>query len=551
MKRNKIIYHLDLLATNVEPATVWLWALNGGGIKHHGSNIVELLHTCKAIASNKTKHTTKEFHFYNLEYCGSFLLDFLLNLGYKAIDVEGKAYPKAFEFRYISIQRLVYSFVVNYDGCVLVFRSSNKYLSGTLDKWADSHNIEIKPLPSLETKPTTLKQEWVDEIYKRTEIARLSQITAYSLGLTKNTAASNALAFWKQLNAGKWQAWTCFDKRDYRECIDAYRGGVTKTNKRYEYVELHNIQGYDVISMYGGEMYERNLPFGRCKEYAGETFARGKDRFIDGGLSIIFFTRFKCKIKEGCNSFVALNGEYLDEYDTPCTLSSVDYQILRDSFDIEIEQCERVYFWAPECTTNAMFKSYIDHWFNIKNASTGAIRLLAKIMLNALYGKFGTKPHHIYAIPYLDDGGVVNYQLKGVTTEGFYMPIAIFIASYARKKLYKTIKACGNENWIYCDTDSIYTRTPLDPQICGNSLGMWKLEHYITRAFFTLPKRYKYEFIDSDNNTVIEVVFAGMPKQHFIGMGWDEIILKNYNLKKRVYTSAQGGKILQEVTISI
>lgn len=91
---------------------------------------------------------------------------------------------------------------------------------------------------------------------------------------------------------------------------------------------------------------------------------------------------------------------------------------------------------------------------------------MAKLMLNALYGKFATSLDVQSKMPYLSEDEVVHYSLtEKEQKDGIYIPMGSFITAYAREKTIRTSQAIkdysiqkyGQDMYIYSDTDSIHT----------------------------------------------------------------------------------------------
>lgn len=120
-----------------------------------------------------------------------------------------------------------------------------------------------------------------------------------------------------------------------------------------------------------------------------------------------------------------------------------------------------------------MFSKYIDKWVKVKNDATlsgnKGLRTLAKLMLNALYGKLATSLETKSKYPYLGEDGIVHYETSEIQEKkGIYLPAGTFITSYARNKTIRTsqaimdysIKKYGKNLYIYSDTDSIHCLLP-------------------------------------------------------------------------------------------
>jgi DNA polymerase type B, organellar and viral len=207
--------------------------------------------------------------------------------------------------------------------------------------------------------------------------------------------------------------------------------------------------------------------------------------------------------------------------------------------------------------TRDLFKSYIRTFLKIKaecsgydgkdideyieryNAKTGVLlektkikankgmKLIAKILLNSLWGKFGQRDD-LQATKYLTpkewfklfkreyDGEIqltnetlidedtiyVSYIEKDETKTSLVttnVGLAGFVTANARLRLYSELEKVG-ERAIYCDTDSIiYTRDPDGYNIpSGDCLGEWEpeTETPITEVLALAPKSYAYTCVD-------------------------------------------------------
>lgn len=158
-----------------------------------------------------------------------------------------------------------------------------------------------------------------------------------------------------------------------------------------------------------------------------------------------------------------------------------------------------------------IFKEYIEKMFEIRmNTPRGTMEnLLAKLMMNSLYGKFGQKRDNtemIFSdhpekgwIPYDEKFGL--YLQEKRSRSRFILPyLASYITSLARATLYRKMLSCGFENIWYCDTDSIITSKEIK---CGEGLGELKLEYRIKEAVFLQPKAYCLKL--EDNTEIIRI----------------------------------------------
>ena len=173
-----------------------------------------------------------------------------------------------------------------------------------------------------------------------------------------------------------------------------------------------------------------------------------------------------------------------------------------------------------------MFDEYIEHWTGVKEQAdkdgNEGLRQVAKLMLNSLYGKFGKNIVIQSKYPEYDptDDKIVYKKIPAeryengdmVLAKGEYMPIAIFVTSYARVKMIRSAQA-NYDRFIYCDTDLNHLVGNEEPQgfeIDPYKLGAWKLEDKFVRARYLRPKAYISEIVKKDGSHDVKVTCSGM-----------------------------------------
>ena len=158
--------------------------------------------------------------------------------------------------------------------------------------------------------------------------------------------------------------------------------------------------------------------------------------------------------------------------------------------------------------TADIFSDYVDtlYKFRDKTSSNWELSLdrMAKIALNSLIGKFGSKEvrETIHIRPTFND--MVDKQMQQMPSSlsvdcyiertikhsAYMLPqITAWITALGRCRLVEGLLAGGNSN-RYCDTDSIYTNRKMQT---GTALGEWKDEYEndpIIYAYFLSPKVY-------------------------------------------------------------
>jgi hypothetical protein len=99
------------------------------------------------------------------------------------------------------------------------------------------------------------------------------------------------------------------------------------------------------------------------------------------------------------------------------------------------------------------------------------------------------------------------------TTVRSNVAIASAVTAYARIHM---IPFKLNTDCYYSDTDSVFTKTKLDPSLIGDELGLMKDELdgvLVKEAYFLGIKQYGYSFMDKDSRAVVnKSVFAGVKR---------------------------------------
>ncbi len=261
----------------------------------------------------------------------------------------------------------------------------------------------------------------------------------------------------------------------------AYKGGYVYNKPGTENKLLKDIYTYDVNSLFPSIMEQEKLPFGEVS-------------YED--LPSHTYKVYAVEIKKATAKMFPFIPSY--EIDIQQNLSEKYEKVLEDKFiylnNYELEYFEKMYEgeWTKTFIMNYkekydMFSKYITYWKEIKENNGGAIRQLAKLMLNSLYGKFGQKP--IYSqVKY--KGNEYIKQQNDERQNLSYLPLTEAIASKARIVLYKAIED-NWENFIYCDTDSMHlTKEATNIEIDDNEFGKWKLEGISQEAIYKQPKHY-------------------------------------------------------------
>lgn len=316
------------------------------------------------------------------------------------------------------------------------------------------------------------------------------------------------------------------------------------------------IEVFDVNSLYPSRMYYELLPVGKGIYYDGK-YQPDEEYFL-------YVQRIKAiydlkpgkfpMIQKGCGRFTGLSVYSEQSYGQfeELTLTSVDLELFFETYDVSDIRYIDGYKYRG-CAD--LFKTYIDHWMSIKKTSKGAKRQIAKLMLNSLYGKFGTNKTSQLKIPQYDkEKDMVVYKPRNETKKGVYIPMAAFITSYARAVTVRAADACGN-NFLYADTDSIHILIDRDLpniDIHQSNLGCWKLENLAKRGRYLRAKAYLEDMLQPDGSSEIDVKCCGLSDAAKRQVTWENfhtgLVIQNVNLKAK---KIKGGTILKQTDFNI
>lgn len=221
------------------------------------------------------------------------------------------------------------------------------------------------------------------------------------------------------------------------------------------------------------------------------------------------------------------------------TLTMTDYELIKEHYvlkDFEI---------LDGCWFNAeigIFDKYIDKYKTMKMNNKGALRELAKLFLNNLYGKLAASKCSSFKYAYLTEEGTVAYiEVEEQNKKAGYIACGSAITSYARnftiRAAQKNYHGVHERGFIYADTDSIHC--DLEPEevvgitVHPTNFCCWKLESTWDEATFIRQKTYAEHIVEEDLEPLPpekvrwNIKCAGLPersKDFFLASmrGWTE-----------------------------
>lgn len=354
-----------------------------------------------------------------------------------------------------------------------------------------------------------------------------------------------------------------------------YRGGYCYVRKELEGKTL-NVPGFtaDVNSLY---------PFVMCNEYSGNVYPFGKGHFHRGkptnkmieDPAYYFYMRVNVSfvLRRGYvptiqkkNSFLYQQNTYL-ESSAPMdfrtgkyigqpekaefVFSKEDWILFERHYRIlRIDYLDYIVFM----TSPKLFDEYIKEYAKIKQESKGAVRSLAKLFSNNLYGQMAKSNISTFKMA-RSENGILEYEnIEGHSKKVVNIAIGAAITSKARFYQINTIQN-NLDRFCYSDTDSLHcTGFPSDfvGRIDEKAYGAYKIEAEWKKAKYVRQKTYIEEFKDG----TINICAAGMTDQQKDTFRQTKdfedfkvgLVIKGGKLKPK---TIKGGVILEEVDFTI
>lgn len=520
-------------------------------------------------------------YYHNLKFDGTFIVSWLLENGYEqgyselSFENEIKAYKwekkmRNNQFQYmISDKGMWYLIRIKKYHKVIEIRDSLKLLPFSVKEIGQAFNTKHQKLEmeykGLRYAGCPITDEEKKYIANDVLVVKEALEIMFAQGNTKLTIGSNCLEefksgftkdYYEELFPDVYEVKLPFGY-DYLTAGDyvlkSYKGGWCYLVEGKENKVYRNGLTADVNSLYPSMMHSES---GNEYPVGYPTFWKGN--YIPDEALVehrYFFVRIKTrfKIKEGYLPFIQIKGnwlyepneclktsdikdirtgEYYEYYEDKegnivessviLTLTQTDYYLFLEHYDtIDLEILDGCFFYAM----SGIFDKYIDKYKKIKMESKGALRTLAKLMLNNLYGKMASTKNSSFKVCYLKPDGSLGFidQDENDKTAG-YIPIGSAITSYARnftiRAAQKNYHGVDERGFIYADTDSIHC--DLEPEeligvpVHPTDFCHWKLESSWDKALFVRQKTYVEHIVKKDLEDCApeyNLKCAGMPEK--------------------------------------
>lgn len=413
--------------------------------------------------------------------------------------------------------------------------------------------------------------EELDYIYRDLKIIVDALKITHDMGINKITIGSSAITDWKYRTFGEGlEDMLPFYRirrieSNFRKAfpvlpveIDsfirkAYKGGYCYVNPKFQNIRGNKGLVFDVNSLYPSRMRIELLPYGMPNYYVG------KYKDDEGFPLYVQHIKADFEIKENYLPTIQIKNhcrfnstEYISDTrgeEIDLFLTNVDLELFLEHYTVHtIEYIEGFKFRGKR----GFFDAYIDYWTEIKIRATKegnkALRQLAKLMLNNVYGKFGTRIERQSKIPYLDSEEVVRLELNAEVEviEGLSIAMASFITAYARKVTITEAQK-NYKRFMYADTDSLHLKGFRLPKldIDNTNLGAWALEGKFNDSIYIKAKTYgENMWNDKTANWEVDIKCAGLSKSSIKQIKTLDDFYKGKQLTKLKKKTVKGGVIL-------
>lgn len=523
-------------------------------------------------------------YYHNLKFDGSFWLSYLLcDLKFKQAYIQPNENEAIFDwlsekdmpnnsFKYsISDKGQWYTIIIKVNNHFIEIRDSLKLLPFSVKKIGKSFGTKHKKLEMEYTGFRYAGCDITDEekkyIANDVLVVKEALEIMFTEGHDKLTIGSCCLAEYKKI-LGKEDYETFFPSlTDYSldNTVYKYTNADAYIRKSYKGGWCYLVKGKENQIKKDGTTADVNSLYpSMMSSESGNKYPIGKPTFWTGNYipdkalkeNRYYFVRIKTRfyLKHNYLPFIQIKGNYLykgtealessDVYDkktdkyydhyydasgnlhdtrVELTLTMTDFELMKEHYElVDFEILDGCYFF----TAVGIFDEYIEKYKKIKMESKGALRELAKLFLNNLYGKMASSEDSSFKVAFVKENGVVSFMsVPANDKQAGFIAVGSAITSYARnftiRAAQKNYYGKDKRGFIYADTDSIHC--DLKPEeikgikVHDRNFCCWKLESCWDKAIFTRQKTYiehvTHEDLEPIDNPYYNVKCAGMPQK--------------------------------------
>lgn len=358
------------------------------------------------------------------------------------------------------------------------------------------------------------------------------------------------------------------DLEQYRLCRQAFMGGICICSYKYSNKTIRAENGIklkhkDFTSSYPARQCLETMPAGKPMWYGAIKSRRKFEQLINKYHCVFMITLYDVHIKDGVTApyipsskclapkeLLKINGKVVFAKELTIAITEIDYKWIKRQYNASNFKISKMLCFKrgkmPDWL-KAEIMQYFTNKCTLKH-SEPVLYAKSKNLLNGIYGMTATSIIREQYKINLDNGIIKRYIAEDIDKQdqadldryyrshNSFMPYqySLFTTSWARDALMTMIEAVGYDNFLYCDTDSVfYIETPenrermaiyekecIDKAIKGgafvgnNYLGAPTDEPEL-RAFRGLhSKCYAMEELnEKTGNYELNVVIAGIPKR--------------------------------------
>lgn len=448
-------------------------------------------------------------YFHNLKFDGPYLLNWAHDNGLQFAEEEG--IPGTYTMLVTDRSVWFMGGIYNEEGKGVIIRDSLKKIPLSVAAIAKAYNtpmlkgsIDYKAYRPIGHEPTLDELRY---IRNDTEIVARALKSHFDKGMNKLTAPADALEEFKHtvdFESVFVPSWWYVNKTAESFCRKAYCGGISWVNPDIKEQEVRHGLVYDYNSMYPSVMLAYPYPVGTPVRWYNTPPKEHP----------LYIARAYANIKRKPGKPACIRDSYSKvwvetEFEGELFLTSADVELLQRCY---YGTCELLdgYSWAGE---KGVFDEYVEHWSLVKQTTKGGERQIAKLMLNSLYGKFGTNPMRAHKRPKWDKGFLQWETCPPTEGKVFNVAVAAFVTAWARKELVDGIESC--QGFCYCDTDSVHVASidgksaRFTGKVHDTKFGHWKYENRFVRAKYLRQKTY----IEEKPNGELLIAACGCPER--------------------------------------
>lgn len=591
-KKKRIIYSsvsyavLDTETSHCDDTTAWIyqWAFLVSGTCFYGRKPSELVELLRKIYIDQDLSENKHLIVYvhNLSYDFQYLKHYFYEYdpGMRVFAVDTHTYLK------VEIQGFV--FLCSWKLSAMSLDLFSKSYSRKYIKASGEINYTVVRYQNTQLTPEDWHYMFSDVYSQHDAIGNylLAQgyETAYDAPITSTgfVRADCREAALTEINWRKKFYSSRLDDRAYKMCLAAFMGGSTICAWTHaEETVRGNIGHVDFTSSYPARQMLDYFPSG--KPFYLECLDNASD--LDGllthyccifqiqfngislkkGISAPYIPSSKCIFKTG---ELKLNGKIVYADSIVMIITEIDYAIIKRQYTCKSLQVADMLCFSRGSAPKWM-KNRVMHYFQGKSDYKTMTRqpdisdqdreeaekklMISKARLNGIYGMTATK---IIRMPYDHDGNLILEKQEQQKTDSemlddyynkynSFLPYqyGLYTTAHARKALFDLIEAVGYQNFLYCDTDSIFYMKSDETEKAiadynkkiteraekagaiykGKILGYADAEEDITAFRGLHSKCYAYE----DASGKLTVTIAGIRKKADVWMDGKKTVVSN------------------------